>query len=436
MSILTFLLIGVILIGFLAMTFGILKQEVAMPLVALFSVCLAGNVDGNIALHEGFSEFSRIAILFTAVAIPAHILQRSKLFDWLGMLIGELVGLIRVKTRIPVYVLISTLCLIMVYLLASLFHNTTSIFVSSIIIYVICKSYNLKSLPVMAGALVASNLGGFSTRWGDTPNIIESAQWGLVHKDFFLEIMPINICALIILIILVSFWLKRSNKKVDEDQKGFKTAHALVRFRDARNDMYLDKRLILVGFIGLILAIIGPLFFLKLELIFSALAIIFSVLGDYPEQRSGALLALGIETYATLASIFVLAQILTHSHIGVGGFLTQILSHSGKNVFAITGISYIGTLLTEAASWASAAAPIVYAHNSSHLGAWALGAGIFSGSSSLVTAASAGIILTQETKNLPKGDQINFGSYVKFGLAFSLLILIFYSIVLSFIWKV
>ena len=74
----------------------------------------------------------------------------------------------------------------MVYIMAALFHNTTSILVSSVIIYVICKSYKLKGLPVLAGATgCVQNLGGFSTRWGDTPNIVEAAQWGLTHIDFF-----------------------------------------------------------------------------------------------------------------------------------------------------------------------------------------------------------------------------------------------------------
>lgn len=435
MSILTIILIGIILTGFIVMTFGILRQEVTMPLVALLAITLAGTNDGAMALHQGSSEFSRIAVLFTAVAVPAHILQRSKLFDWIGMCMGEFAGSLRIKTGISISFLISALSMIMVYVLASLFHNTTSILVSSVIIYVVCKSYHLKSLPILAGALVASNLGGFSTRWGDTPNIVESAQWGLIHKDFFLEIMPINILALVILIIVVGVWMTYTNKNLEKDKKAFKTVYSLVKFRNARKDTSLDKRLIIIGFIGLFLAILGPLFFLKFELLFSAFAIIFSVLGDYAEHRSETLLALGIETYATLASIFVLAQILTHSHIGIGVLLQQWLSHSGKNIFAITSVSYLGTLLTEAASWASAASPIVFAHNHAHLGAWALGSGIFAGSSSLVTAASAGIILTQETKNFPDGHRVNFGTYALFGISFSLLMLFFYSVVLSLVFK-
>ena len=43
--------------------------------------------------------------------------------------------------------------------------------------------------------------------------------------------------------------------------------------------MSLDMRLVRVGLLGLVIAIIGPLFFLKYELAFSAFAIILSVLG-------------------------------------------------------------------------------------------------------------------------------------------------------------
>ena len=105
------------------------------------------------------------------------------------------------------------------------------------------------------------------------------------------------------------------------------------------------------------------------------------------------------------------------------------------SVWAIAVASYVGTLLTEAASWASAATPIVHSQAPTHLAAWALGSGIFAGSSSLVTAASAGIILVQETKNNPEGSKITFGSYVIFGLLFSLFMLGYYIVVLSLLFR-
>jgi len=432
----TLILILLILVAFVLMTKGILKQEVAMPLVALAGIVLAGGEEGLMALHNGFAEFSRIAILFTAVAVPAHILQRSGLLDWVGMWVGELIGQIHVRTKASITVLVPAISLLMVYIMAALFHNTTSILVSSLIIYVICKSYKLKGLPVLAGALIASNLGGFSTRWGDTPNIVEASQWGLTHADFFREIMPVNMSSLVILILVVSWWLWRSMKK-SKLEKGtrFETTYAMVKFRNARRTMSLDHRLILAGLVGLSLAITGPLFFVRYELSFSALAIILSVLIDYSDHRTETLLALGVETYATLASIFVLAQVLAHSSIGIGQTIQDWLIQSGMSVWAIAVASYLGTLLTEAASWASAATPLVHAQAPSHLAAWALGSGIFAGSSSLVTAASAGIILTQETKNNPEESRVTFGSYVAFGLVFSLFILGYYILILSLLYR-
>jgi Na+/H+ antiporter NhaD/arsenite permease-like protein len=432
---LTGILISLILLTFTLMARGILKQEVAMPLLALAAIILAGQHDGFEALQEGAREFSRIALLFTAVAVPAHILQRSQLLDWLGMRIGELIGDIWARTKISIIILVPIFGLTMVYMMAALFHNTTSILVGSVILFVICKSYGLVGLPVLAGALVASNLGGFSTRWGDTPNIVEASQWGLTHYDFATEIMPINISSLMILITAVSAWLWYSMKKrALKTGTAFETAYAKVRFRSARRTMSLDRRLVIIGLSGLIIAIIGPLFFPEFELALSALAIIVSVLADYSDHRTDTLLALGLETYATLASIFVLAQVLAYSSIGIGAALQQWLTQSGMSVWAIASASYIGTLLTEAASWASAASPIVHSQAPTHVAAWALGSGIFAGSSSLVTAASAGIILAQETKSFPEDARINFGSYLLFGLIFSLLMLLYYITILTLLY--
>src|SRR3990167_595831 len=262
----TIFLLIIVLTAFILMTKGILKQEVAMPLVALGSLILAGNEDGFTALHKGFSEFSRIAVLFTADAVPAHMLQRSKILDFVGMMIGEWIGRIYKNYHISITILVPFFSLMMVYIMAALFHNTTSILVSSLIIFVICKSYKLKALPVLAGALVASNLGGFSTRWGDTPNIVEAAEWNLTHMDFFREILPINVSSVFLLILTVSLWLSFVMKKTEGSKNTkFDIAYAMVKFRNARRNMYLDKRLITTGLLGLLLAIVGPLFLIKYE---------------------------------------------------------------------------------------------------------------------------------------------------------------------------
>ncbi|GAB4218947.1 MAG: hypothetical protein Fur009_2610 [Candidatus Microgenomates bacterium] len=429
MPIATIALILVILIGFLLMTFRILDQEITVPLVALISIILAGPTEGYKSLHNGFAEFSKVALLFTAVAIPAHMLESSGLFNFLGSKIGELVGYLTLKFKMNTIFLISFISIITTYVLAALFHNTTSILVNSYIIYVVAKQYKIPAAFILSGALIASNLGGFSTRWGDTPNIVESSVWGLKHIDFFKEILPVNIFLVIILtlIVFVITYLKYGKSYRVEK---IVLAHSMIRFKTESRFMVLDIKLIFFGILSLTTAIVGSIIFPAYEVPLSALGIIIAIVGTSPNKRKQSLYALGIGTYFTLLSIFVLAQVFGHSKIGINGYIESLLSKNSNSILPVLWLSYLGTLSTEAASWATAVSPIVYKIFPTHLGAWALGAGICAGSSSLITAASAGIILAHQTSNYEEGSRVDFPTYLKIGLLFSLFMLLFYSIIL------
>ena len=99
-------------------------------------------------------------------------------------------------------------------------------------------------------------------------------------------------------------------------------------------------------------------------------------------------------------------------------------------MIALTG--YLGTTFTEAASWATAVSVPIQQLDPSHAAAWALGGGICAGSSSLVTAASAGIILAEESQRFNDPDHaITFRRYLAFGLPFSFFMLLFYAIYFS-----
>lgn len=429
MSILTIILVIVILTGFLLMTFRILEQEIAIPLVALISIILAGPSEGYKALHNGFAEFSKIALLFTAVAVPAHMLESSNLFELLGSKIGEIIGYLNLKIKMNIIFLVSFFSIITTYILAALFHNTTSILVNSYIIYTVAKQYKVPAALILSSALIASNLGGFSTRWGDTPNIVESQVWGLTHINFFTEILPINMLLIIILTLITFIIVYLKYGKSYKIEK-IRLAQSMIRFKTQGRFMALDKRLIFFGFLSLFTAVGGSIIFPQYEVSLSALGVIIAILGSPANKRTKHLYALGIGTYFTLLSIFVLAQVFGHSNIGINQYIENILVKSSGNIISILTLSYLGTLSTEAASWATAVSPLVYKVFPNHLGAWALGAGISAGSSSLITAASAGIILAHQTKNYEENSKVDFPVYLKVGLPFSLFMLLFYSITL------
>jgi Na+/H+ antiporter NhaD/arsenite permease-like protein len=311
--------------------------------------------------------------------------------------------------------------LVATYVLAALMHNVTSILIVTPIIIQLCAKYGLPSRWILSAALVASNLGGFSTRWGDTPNIVEARTWDLTSKDFTYEVMPAN---LLVLVVLTFVAIRLTRRTADYDP--IKTALAAAAYGREATDIRIDARLFSVG-VGALFAFISlQALWPELQIAAGCLVILVAVASERRPDRLGTLKSLGYDVYLVFASIFVLAGCVEQSWLGSA--LEQLLKNSAAAPWAIAITGYLGTTFTEAASWATAAASRIHPLDSSHAAAWALGGGICAGSSSIVTAASAGIILCEQSRSAKQPHHlVTFRSYLPFGLSFSLFMLVFYS---------
>lgn len=408
--------------AFIAMARFGASQALVLPLLACAFLILMGPAAHHV-VEDSFKDFGPVAIVFTAIAVPAHQIQQSEFFRLAGAYLGAFVG--GSTRRIPAartFVLV-ILTLALTWATAALMHNITAIFVLIPITVAICMSYGVPSRWLLSGELIASNLGGFSTSWGDTPNIIEKKVWGLSNSAFFTEILPLNLVVLAGLAVVVAVLTQRELKRRESASGTAQTAWSIASFKQVRFEVHLDRRRLFVGAGTLIGFLILQFLFHELELAFAAAAILVSTMLDRKGQRLHALQALGLEVYMTLLAVFVVAHCIGQSILGE--WLRDLISGTDGAVWAIALSSYFGTGLTEAASWASMAAPFVHGIDPSHASAWALGAGICAGSSSLLTAASAGIILWTETKRFP-GHEINFSNYLVFGLIGSVAMLAFY----------
>lgn len=443
------IMLVLLLCAFFAMTAYDVPLPLAMSLVACAFLALQPEYAEAI-LQSGFMHYANIVILFTAVAIPAHMIERSQGFSWVAAAIGFRFGRMQlVAPRLALPLLISVL-MVLTYVTAGLMHNVTSILIMTPIIIRLCDSYRLPSRWILCGALVASNLGGFSTKWGDTPNIIESATWGLTANDFWQEVLPANLIVLGGLTIVVIFLTRRtilkrpasemphdslSLRPEQGDHTGFGKAIATAGWKEVARGLWIDKRLLLTGLSLLAAFIVLHVVFDHWKIQIGALTILIAVLLERYEERDHTLKSLGFDVYLAFAAIFVLAGCIEHSWIGQ--FLRDQIVNTNAAPWAIAITGYFGTMFTEAASWATAASGQIYglqgspelvAAAQSHSAAWALGGGICAGSSSLVTAASAGIILCEESSRFKnEAHTITFRKYLPFGLTCSLLMLAFYA---------
>jgi Na+/H+ antiporter NhaD/arsenite permease-like protein len=434
-------MLALLLATFVAMTVWRVPLALAMSLLACAFLVLQGSGAAGI-LATAFQHYAPITILFTAVAVPAHMIERSNGFKWLASWAGYKFGKMRLRSpRATTPVMVATV-LLATYVTAALMHNVTSILIMTPIIIRLCMSYGVPSRWVLSGALVASNLGGFSTRWGDTPNIKEAEYWGLSAGDFTREILPPNLLMMAILIGVV-VWLTRRSLLRRPAAPGpvqgetLAMAKAAVDWKTARQDLVIDRRLLSIGVSALLLFIVLHVVFDDWKIAIGAATILGAVLLERKRDRLHTLVSLGGEVYLAFAAIFVIAEAVSHSPIGefLRGQIEKTQTSPGHVApVAVTVTGYLGTMFTEAASWVTAVGASIQQLDPSHTSAWALGAGICAGSSSLVTAASAGIILVEESGRFKEPEHaVTFRSYLPFGIGFSLVMLAFYVIWFTYV---
>lgn len=424
--------------AFFAMTRYEVPLPLAMSLVAMAFLIIQWTGAPAI-LREGFSHYAAITILFTAVAIPAHMIERSQGFKWVAAWLGHQLGKIRLRNPRLTIPLMVAIILLSTYVTAGLMHNVTSILIMTPVIIRLCASYNVPSRWILSAALVASNLGGFSTRWGDTPNIIESGTWGLTAMDFTREVLPANLIVMAALITAAIILTQRSmaarSRSVGASavpNYTLQVAQTAADWKRAQADLSIDSRLLAIGLTLLVLFILLHVIFPPLAIVIGAATILAAVLLERRAERYHTLTSLGFEVYLSFAAIFILAGCVANSWIGHSLHEQLIASHAAPAMIAVTG--YFGTMFTEAASWATAVSGPIHGLSPSHNAAWALGGGICAGSSSLVTAASAGIILAEESKRFNDTEHtITFSRYLYFGVPFSLFMLLFYSLYFTFV---
>jgi Na+/H+ antiporter NhaD/arsenite permease-like protein len=155
------LMLVVLFTAFTAMAAYRVPQPLAMALTACIFLAMQAH-DAEAILRTAFSHFADIAVLFTAVAIPAHMIERSGTFRWVQGITGAGVGRLGFERRHLAEFLIVAGILASTYVLAGIIHNVTSILVMTALAIHLCDKFKLPSRYVLCGMLAASNLGAWA----------------------------------------------------------------------------------------------------------------------------------------------------------------------------------------------------------------------------------------------------------------------------------
>lgn len=326
--------------------------------------------------------------------------------------------------RIPAGILLPAVFIPASMVLASLLHNITAIAALTPLALAVASRYGVNPGVMLSGMVIASNLGGASMAFGDTPAIIQRENWGFTPGQFAAAMLPRNLAILTALTATASFatWFPSRRQRTDwgEMLRRLKTRDDLAR--DARFRVG-DHRLQAIAGAAVLAAFIGLQFVLPHQaLVLACTALLVLVLLTPERHRTEALTVLGIEPIVVIGSLFVVAAGVEHTRwVGV---LTAHLA-GNSNLGVIETVAYVLTAGISADGAAAMLAPLVHqASSGSMSSAWQLASGICAGSSVFLTSASAGPIMYAIARL--SGFTLTFRAYARFGLPFSLLMMLMY----------
>ena len=329
------------------------------------------------------------------------------------------------------------LILAMTGIISIFVENVATVLVMAPIALALCKKLKLNPANFMMGLAVMSNLEGTATLVGDPPSMIFASFAGYTFNDFFLHDGRISIFFFIqmgLLVGCVFFYFI------------FKNAKEKIEVEETKVISLFPTTLLLLMIFGL-----AAISFLKIEFAFASggFVLALGLIGlawHFLSQKKSAgeiwelVKGLDWETIFFLIGIFVVVGALSESGLllDFANFLSRITGGSKLGAFVlilivsiilsgfIDNVPYIIVMLPVAASLAKSvgSAPELYM--------FALLVGSCLGGNLTPYGASANVVAMGIVKK--EGQPMNFASWLKLGLPFTLLTTGAAALLLWFVW--
>ncbi len=397
---------------------GLAKPAVIAALLALAaSPSQIATVLGKVG-----PSLAGVLVMMSAVQLAVSMVLDERDGDWLGAIVARPLHAPWLA-KMPASVLVPCMLMPLTMACATVIHNIPAVALFAPLSFSLCQRLGIPSVPSLVGLIPASNLGGASAAWGDTPAILQRQVWGFDVSTFAVNMLPRNLLVLCMLTVVVaawSFWIDRQNSR-----RWFIEAFARMRIRDQqraqpvhRVSLCSDQYLGGVGLVSLFaVQLMPPVYALAASMVVLALLLASRASGDFVRCT----FVLGDEAVLAITALFTISAVIEHSPLLTVLVQELLTNHNG----GIEVVAYLITSLISADGAATMLASIVHTkHDGSLEAAWSLASGICAGSTALLTSASAGPVLIEAAKR--SGVSLSFRTYAGFGVPFSLLMLVGY----------
>lgn len=388
-------------------------------LIAAFASLACNPSTIPVVLGHAAKQIFTVIVVMSATTLPVMAVLEDGIGEKIAAFIVRICAYRHLR-RIPSSVMLPAIFIPSSMLLAMWLHNIPTIGVLAPLAIVLAQRFSAPVIPLLAGMLVASNLGGASFAAGDTPAILQRQAFGFDVATFSSAMLPRNLVVLLILLATVTTWSWWPNRGTIPS---WAELYDRLKARDlfsAHAGAVSGFSLVRLGALVALSAIFGSQFFSTSATLVVALAVMIIFLATSKNITVCAFI-LGQETIIAIIGLFVLAVCVEQTPI-MHVVIHKLIHNSAG------GIELAAFLVTAAISADGAAAmltQLVHAQaHGAYSAAWSLAAGICAGSSMLLSSASAGPILLEVASR--NNVELSFRDYAKFGIPFSVVMVITY----------
>lgn len=365
-------------LGFLSRNIGLNSNQAIA--ISIFSVSILGTlffwdfrlgfvfvgtslllISRTVDLESMIKFASLDVILFlVGMMILVALLKEAGFFAWIVQLILRIKNLTALKFVIVISIASA--------LLSAMTSEVVSIIFMVAAIFEICDYFEVDSVPYIIISVLTTNVGSAATVLGNPIGILIASKAHLTFEDFIIKAFPLSFGCLIVTILIVTIWYRKSISKMDTQIKELGDNEILIKLISVPPEKELKKALAIFGATLFFIAFHHRLeLFWKLEpntVLLTAPLFSSGVVMIWKRKNARKYIEKDVEWWTLLFFMFLFAQGGALKYTGATDILAgKLLGLAGNNISALTGIilwvSTIGSSLLDNVVLVAAFIPMI-----------------------------------------------------------------------------
>lgn len=190
---------------------------------------------------ENMIKFASLEVILFLIGmmVLVGLLKEAGFFAWIVQLILQIKNITAVKFVIAISIIS--------VLLSAMTSEVVSIIFMVAAVLEICDYFEVDPVPYIIISIFATNVGSAATVLGNPIGILIASKAGLTFEDFIIKAFPLSMACLVVTILLLTLWYRKSLRQMDENIKNLGANEMLIKLISVPPEKELKIALVIFG---------------------------------------------------------------------------------------------------------------------------------------------------------------------------------------------